>query len=55
MALDVAGLQGQRAFEEIRRYSGRQFDPRCAEAFLAIPVADIEALRVPRVASARSA
>jgi HD-GYP domain-containing protein (c-di-GMP phosphodiesterase class II) len=49
------GASIEQAREEIRRCAGTQFDPRCAEAFLAIPVAEIEALRRPPVASARSA
>jgi putative nucleotidyltransferase with HDIG domain len=42
--------QGQtleRAREEIARYAGVQFDPRCAEAFLSIEPALLEALRRP--------
>jgi HD-GYP domain-containing protein (c-di-GMP phosphodiesterase class II) len=30
---------------EVRRYSGRQFDPRVAEAFLAIPFGAWEEIR----------
>jgi response regulator RpfG family c-di-GMP phosphodiesterase len=35
---------------EIARGSGTQFDPRCAEAFLAIPIAELEALARPTAA-----
>ncbi len=49
----------EKARNEIRRFSGTQFDPRCAEAFLSLDVAEIEALRRPDAAvsqpSARSA
>jgi putative nucleotidyltransferase with HDIG domain len=41
------GLPAEAAFTEIRRCSGTQFDPRCAEAFLALDPKLLEALRQP--------
>jgi putative nucleotidyltransferase with HDIG domain len=37
----------EKARDEIRRFSGTQFDPRCADAFLSLEPAFIEALRRP--------
>lgn len=35
------------AFEEIRRFSGSQFDPRCADAFLSMQTAELDELARP--------
>jgi response regulator RpfG family c-di-GMP phosphodiesterase len=40
-------LSRDTAVEEIRRCTGTQFDPECAQAFLAIGAAEIEALSLP--------
>ncbi|WP_176065074.1 HD-GYP domain-containing protein [Anaeromyxobacter diazotrophicus] len=37
----------EKAREEVRRYAGTQFDPRCAEAFLSLDGGVLEALRRP--------
>lgn len=46
----------EKARDEIRRFTGTQFDPRCAEAFLSLDLPEIEGLRRPdATASACSA
>jgi putative nucleotidyltransferase with HDIG domain len=46
----------EKARDEIRRFTGTQFDPRCAEAFLSLDLTEIEGLRRPdATASACSA
>jgi len=42
----------EKARAEIRRHSGTQFDPRCAEAFLSLEPALLESLRQPDAAAA---
>jgi len=41
------GQSLERAREEIARWAGVQFDPRCAEAFLSLDPALLQALRHP--------
>jgi cyclic di-GMP phosphodiesterase len=41
------GAPLERARDEVRRCAGTQFDPRCAEAFLSLEPALLEALRQP--------
>ena len=38
-------LPYERAFEEIRTYSGRQFDPEVVEAFFSIPSGEWPSIR----------
>ena len=46
------GAPIEKARAEIRRHSGTQFDPRCAEAFLSLEPALLESLRQPDAVAA---